>query len=214
MTDTDATGLDLEAWKREDPPRSVPGTGQLAFLIDDAAARAAAMLAGDTPTPGNPRSAGALGPTGNGGGAALSGTATDPLVDAVRMLATPGGAAYAQAAAERTGMGADELRRLVLAHTRGGAGAVAAAAGPTECGEAEMEAAVAEIRRRRALAVGDLEVVPGSVTDPGAGIRVRLGPDARWHPFTSARGEWWPASGASESPGAAYEAARRARSRR
>lgn len=192
MTD-DATEADTETWTREEPPRSVPGIGPLNFLISDAAARAAAMLAGDP---------------------AASGAGGDPLVDAVRMLASPEGAAFTEAAAERTGHEPVELRRMVLAYTRGGTGAVTAAAGANPCGGEEMDAAVAEIRRRRTLAVGDLEVSPGSVTDPGAGIRVRLGPDRRWHPFTSARGEWWPASGASESAGAAYESARRARSRR
>jgi hypothetical protein len=43
---------------------------------------------------------------------------------------------------------------------------------------------------------------------------VRLGRDGRWHPFTLARQEWWPAVGAAESAGTAYQAALRARSLR
>jgi len=189
-----APPADPGAWAREQAPPSVPGNEQLAFLVDDAAARAAAMLAA--------------------GAATASAEDADPLVDAVRMLATRGGAAYLQAASLLTGMEPVELRRLVLAHTRGGAGAVAAAFSAAQCTAADLEAAVAEVRASRALAVGDLEVAPGSVTDLGAGIRVRLGTDGRWHPFTSARGEWWPASGASPSAGGAYQAARRARSLR
>jgi hypothetical protein len=47
--------------------------------------------------------------------------ADDPLVDAVRILATAGGAPRAAAAARLTGVPEDELRRLVLAYRHGGA---------------------------------------------------------------------------------------------
>lgn len=46
------------------------------------------------------------------------------------------------------------------------------------------------------------------------GRRPRRGPDARWYPFTVARTQWWPATGANTSPGTAYQAAVRARSLR
>jgi hypothetical protein len=181
-------------WAEWATPRSVPLKEDLELLIEDAAARAAAMLAAAGPGEAD----------GDG----------DPLVDAVRMLATPGGAPRVAAGSRLTGLAADELRRLVLAWRHGGPGGVAAALGPSPCGEDEMAAAIAEVRQRRVLAVGDLDVAAGSVTDPGAGVRVRLGTDGRWHPFTAARGEWWPASGAAESAGAAYQAALRARSLR
>jgi hypothetical protein len=75
-------------------------------------------------------------------------------------------------------------------------------------------AAVAQVRAQRALPLGDLVMTRGTITDHGAGLRVRLGPDGRWYSFTHARGEWWPAVGAAPSAGAAYQAARRARSLR
>ena len=172
---------------------SVPASDDLELLVGDAAARAAAMLADTAP-----------GAADHGADLAID---ADPLVDAVRMLATPGGAPRMGTAARLTGLAEDELHRLVLAWRHGGPGAVAATLRPSPCGADEMAVAVAEVRRQRVLPVGDLEVAPGSVTDPGAGVRVRLGTDGRWHPFTAARSEWWPASGAAESAGAAYQSA-------
>ena len=146
------------------------------------------------------------------GGAAAA--EEDPLVDAVRMLATAGGAPRVAEASRLTGVPEDEVRRLVLAYRHGGAAGVAAAVGATPCGAEEMDAAADEVRRRRAFAVGELSVDAGAITDAGAGVRLRLGPDGRWHPFTRARERWWPAVGANASAGAAYQAAVRARSLR
>jgi hypothetical protein len=185
---------DAGQWSRAQTPQGLPDTADLDLLIEDAAARATAMLA----------AAGSGEPFAD----------DDRLIDAVRMLATPAGTARVPEAARLTGLAEDELRRLVLAYRYGGAGGAAAALGPVECGDAELAAAVAEVRRQRVLAVGDLAVSPGTITDPGAGVRVRLGPDGRWHPFTLARQEWWPAARAAESAGAAYQAALRARSLR
>jgi hypothetical protein len=147
----------------------------------------------------------------------LAGSATateDPLVDAVRLLATTGGAPHAGEAARLTGIPEDDLRRLVLAYRHGGTGGVAAARAATPCGTEEMASAADEVRGRRAFAVGDLTVEAGAITDTGAGVRLRLGPDGRWYPFTLARTQWWPAIGANASAGTAYQAAVRARSLR
>ena len=78
----------------------------------------------------------------------------------------------------------------------------------------QMADAVREVRRQRALAVGELEVSPGTIADPGVGVRIRLGPDDRWYPFTFAQDRWWPAPGSTEPPGVAWKAALRARSLR
>ena len=187
---------DVEGWQHEEPPGPVPDLRMLRLLVSDAAGRAAAMLA----------SAGL--------GAAAAEEAGDPLIDAVRILVTPEGAAHAGQAARLTGIPEDELRGLVLAYRHGGTAAVSAAVGATACSADEMDGAVREVRKRRGLAVGDLEAGSGTITDPGAGMRIRLGPDGRWYPFTSARDRWWPAPGADPSPGAAYQAALRARSLR
>jgi hypothetical protein len=147
----------------------------------------------------------------------LAGSATqtqDPLVDVVRLLATTAGAPHTAVAARLTGLPEDDLRRLVLAYRHGGVGGVAAALAATPCGAEDMTAAVEEVRRRRTFAVGDLTVDPGTITDAGAGLRLRLGPDRRWYPFTLARGQWWPAAGANASAAVAYQAAARARSLR
>jgi hypothetical protein len=191
---------DAEGWQREEPPGPVPDLGMLRLLVSDAARRAAAMLAGTG--------------TSAGPDAAAAEEAGDPLIDAVRILATPEGAPHAGQAARLTGMPEDELRGLVLAYRHGGTAGVSAAVGATACPADEMDGAVSEVRKRRGLAVGDLEAGSGTITEPGAGVRIRLGPDGRWYPFTSARDRWWPAPGANPSPGAAYQAALRARSLR
>jgi hypothetical protein len=181
---------DPRAWQDWETPPGVPDTGLLDLLAADAAARATAMLAGTT-------------------------TQTDdPLVDAVRLLASPAGAPHTGRAAELTGVGEDDLRRLTLAYRHGGTAGVSAALHATPCGLDEMSAAVDEVHRRRTFAVGELSIDSGTITDPGAGVRLRRGPDGRWYPFTSARKQWWPAGGASTCAGGAYQAAARARTLR
>lgn len=190
MNDSDHHQPDARAWEDWPTPPGVPDTRLLDLLATDAADRAAAVLAGN--------------PT----------ETDDPLIDAVRLLATTRGAPHTGRAAELTGVGEDELRRLVLAYRNGGAAGVSAALEATPCSPDEMSAAVDEVRRRRTFAIGDLAVDAGTITDAGFGIRLRLGPDGRWHPFTHAREQWWPAAGADASPGAAYQAAAWARSLR
>ncbi len=195
MSGDQPTQRDPRAWEGWQTPPGVPDKGLLDLLADDAAGRAAAMLAGDT-------------------------TVTDdmlidgPLIDAVRMLASAAGAPYTARAAELTGVGEDELRRLALAYRHGGAAGVSAALEAAPCGPEEMSAAVDEVRRRRTFAIGDLSADPGTITDAGAGVRLRRGPDRRWYPFTLARKQWWPADGANASAGTAYQAASRARAAR
>ncbi|MGH3297968.1 MAG: hypothetical protein ACRDP7_39875, partial [Trebonia sp.] len=126
----------------------------------------------------------------------------------------PGGAPHVGRAARLTGLAPDELRDLVLAYRHGGASGVAAAVGASECPAERMAEAVREVHGQRALAIGELKVSPGTIADPGAGVRILLGPDDRWYPFTFARDRWWPAPGAAEPPGVAWKAALRARSLR
>jgi hypothetical protein len=181
-----------DAWQLDVPPGTVPSVDQLRLLAADAAARAAMMLAG--------------------GDAAAE--ADDPLVDAVRILATAEGASHTAQAARLTGRPEEELRRLVLAYRHGGPGGVCATVEASAGRSEQMEDAERDVRKQRAFAVGDLAVGPGVIADPGAGVQIRLGPDDRWYPFTSGQDRWWPAPGASESPGAAYQAALRVRSLR
>lgn len=190
MSASEHTHPDPRAWEGWDTPPGVPAKGLLELLAAAAAARATAMLAGHA-------------------------TEThDPLIDAVRLLASAAGAPYTTQAAQLTGIPEDDLRRLTLAYRHGGTAGVAAALAATPCGAKEMAAAVDEVRKRRAFAVGELSVDTGTITDTGAGVRLRLGPDGRWYPCTLARGQWWAASGANASAGAAYQAAVRARSLR
>jgi hypothetical protein len=181
-----------DGWQLDVPPGTVPSVDQLRLLVADAAARAAMMLAG--------------------GDAAAE--ADDPLVDAVRILATAEGASHIAQAARLTGRPEEELRRLVLAYRHGGPGGVSATVEASAGRSEQLEEAERDVRKQRAFAVGDLAVGPGVIADPGAGVQIRLGPDDRWYPFTSGQDRWWPAPGAAESPGAAYQAALRVRSLR
>jgi hypothetical protein len=181
---------DPRAWEGWRTPPGVPDSGQLELLAVDAAGRAATILAGS------------------------AATTEDPLIDAVRLLATPTGAPHAAAAARHTGIPEDDLRRLVLAYRHGGSDGVAAALAATPCDPETMIGAEGEVRRRRGFAVDELSTTPGEITDTSAGVRLRLGPDARWYPFTLARTQWWPAAGAAASAATAYQAAIRARSLR
>jgi hypothetical protein len=184
------THSDPRAWEGWQTPPGVPDNGLLELLAADAAGRATAMLAG-------------------------SATETeDPLIDAVRLLASASGTPHTTYAAQLTGIPEDELRRLTLTYRHGGTAGVSAALEATPCDADEMAAAIDEVRSRRTFAVGDLSVDAGTITDAGAGVRLRLGPDGRWYPFTLARKQWWPAGGASTSAGVAYQAAVRARSLR
>jgi len=190
VTDSEHHHPNPRAWEGRPTPPAVPDTRLLDLLAADAAERATAMLAG-SPT-----------------------EAEDPLIDAVRLLATTRGAPHTARAAELTGVGEDELRRLVLAYRHGGAAGVSAAREAVPGDPDDMSAAVNEVRGRRTFALDDLTAEAGTITDAGAGIRLRLGPDRRWHPFTRAREQWWPAAGADPSAGIAYQAAARARALR
>ncbi len=184
--------MSVDAWHDDVPPGPVPDLAQLRLLVADAADRAAAMLTDAYPP----------------------GEADDPLVDAVRILATPEGRLHTAQAARLTGLPAEELQWLVLAYRHGGAGGAAAAV-EAHAGEPDqLDSAVREVRKHRALAIGELVAGQGTIGDPGAGVQIRLGPDGRWYPFTSGRDRWWPAPGAAGSPGEAYRAALRARSLR
>ena len=189
-----------DAWEHDAPPAPVPHVEVLRLLMADAADRAAMMLAG--------------GHSAAEADDLLVDDSLVPLIDAVRILATAGGASHIAQAARLTGRPEEDLRRLVLAYRHGGPGGVSATVEPSAGRPEQMTEAEREVRKRRAFAVGDLEVAAGLIADPGAGVQICLGPDDRWYPFTSGQDRWWPAPGAAESAGAAYQAALRARSGR
>jgi hypothetical protein len=190
MSANEQTTPDPRAWEGWETPPGVPDKTLLELLTADAAGRATAILAGsDT-------------------------TTEDSLIDAVRLLASTAGAQRVRTAAELTGIPEDDLRRLVLAYRHGGTDGVSAALAATPCGSEEMADAVDEVRKRRAFADRELAVDAGAITDAGAGVRLRLGPDGRWYPFTLVRTQWSPAIGANVSAGLAYQAAVRAKSLR
>ncbi|MGW7003671.1 SWIM zinc finger family protein [Streptomyces sp. NPDC054933] len=177
----------------EHPTRSTlpPSTEDQAFLRTEAAHRARRLLAG-TEQP----------------------TATDPLVDAVRTLATPLGLPRLSQVAERAGRSPAQLKQALLAHRHNGLAGAHTVIHPLAHRPPRVDAALRAIAGIRTVG-GELRVGEGHITDAPAGIQLRYGPDSRWHPYTAGlHGHWIPAPGADTDPQAAYDAARTVRRQR
>ncbi|MCX4791898.1 hypothetical protein OG369_39255 [Streptomyces sp. NBC_01221] len=174
----------------DDPPVPGPRAQDLAWMAQDAADRARALLSA---IPDQPH---------------------DDLADTVRILASPHGVDRLPAAADATGLTETTLRAMMIGYRHGGpAGAhttLAAATVPPSTLEQAGEA----IRASRAVALGVIDIDEYAITDSTAGVQIRPGPDGRWFPFTLYQGGWRPAPGASDDPAEAYRAARRARAAR
>ncbi|MEU6350123.1 hypothetical protein ABZ896_12430 [Streptomyces sp. NPDC047072] len=173
-----------------EPPAPCPAARDLEWMINDAAARARALLNGEA---GQPH---------------------DALADTVRILATPDGVSRLPEAVRTTGHTEATLRRMMVGYRHGGPAGAHAASAPIPTPRAALEEARAAIQSSRALGLGRLDITDGSLTDDSLGIQLRPGPDGRWYPFTKAGDEWRPAPGCSDDPARAYQAARRARAAR
>ncbi|MFF8535814.1 hypothetical protein ACF07B_28335 [Streptomyces sp. NPDC015532] len=175
----------------DDPPLPGPRAQDLAWMTQDAADRARALL---TAIPDPPH---------------------DDLADTVRILASPHGIDRLPAAADATSLSETTLRALMIGYRHGGpAGAHATLAAAT-VPPSTLEQAAAALRASRAFAFGIIDIADGAITDSTAGVQIRPGLDGRWHPFTLRRAdEWRPAPGACDDPAEAFRAARRARAAR
>ncbi|MEU1152507.1 hypothetical protein ABZ369_05730 [Streptomyces sp. NPDC005918] len=175
----------------DDPPIPGPRAQDLAWMTQDAADRARALL---TATPGPPH---------------------DALADTVRILASPHGIDRLPAAADATGLTDSTLRAMMIGYRHGGpAGAHATLAAAT-VPPGTLEQAAEALRTSRAVTLGIIDIADGAITDSTAGVQIRPGLDGRWHPFTLWRAdEWRPAPGACDDPAEAFRAARRARAAR
>ncbi|RLU82574.1 hypothetical protein CTZ27_30105 [Streptomyces griseocarneus] len=178
----------------DDPPAPCPTSQDLAWMTQDAADRARALL--------------------NSTGTGVAGQPHDPLADAVRILATPDGVRRLTDVARTTGHTPSTLRTMMIGYRYGGPAGAHAAHTPTPTPPATLEQAREAIRASRAVALGSIDIIDGTLTDTTAGLQLRPGPDGAWFPFTSFNGEWRPAAGSSDDPSAAYQAARRARTAR
>lgn len=170
-------------WDHELPqaPAGTSSTQQITDTARDAAQRAQALLDGRPYDP-------------------------DPLVDLVRLLhGRP--QADAEAAAERAGLRLGELRRLRNAFTFGGSTGVHVCLHLSDADPAVLTAATQDIARRRGSTTGHLKIEYNRLTDAGAGVQIRLGPDRLWYPFTAAQDDWVPAPRPTNSPADAYQAA-------
>ncbi|MFI1701491.1 hypothetical protein ACH419_36810 [Streptomyces bobili] len=172
---------------RSDPPAPGPAAQALRLLSRDAAARAAALLAG-RPLPA--------------GG--------DPVQDAARLLADPAHRRYLEHAAEQLSLSTLQMRDLALAHEYGGAAGVEVALWPRAADAEVLAHAEAAIQPHRPARLASLVSQDNQLTDAAARIQLRLGSDGLWYPFTDWHGTWRPAPGPSDNPATAYKAARRA----
>ncbi|MFI6689500.1 hypothetical protein [Streptomyces sp. NPDC050485] len=175
----------------DDPPAPGLRAQDLAWMAQDAADRARALLSA---APDQPH---------------------DNLADTVRILATPHGVDRLPAAADTTGLNEATLRAMMIGYRHGGpAGAHATLAAATVL-PSTLEQARNAIRASRAVALGVIDIADGAITDSTGGVQIRPGLDGRWHPFTLWRAdEWRPAPGACDDPAEAFRAARRARAAR
>ncbi|MEV6581351.1 hypothetical protein AB0M92_24680 [Streptomyces sp. NPDC051582] len=175
----------------DDPPIPGPRAQDLAWMTQDAADRARALLT------------------------AISDPPHDDLADTVRILASPHGIDRLPAAADATGLTDSTLRAMMIGYRHGGpAGAHATFAAAT-VPPSTLEQAAEALRASRAVTLGIIDIADGAITDSTAGVQIRPGLDGRWHPFTLGRAdEWRPAPGACDDPAEAFRAARRARAAR
>jgi uncharacterized Zn finger protein len=173
------------------PDTFLPSKPDQEFLLTDAALRARQLLDGQP-------------------------LIADPLIDAVRTLAAPHGQARLTAVASRADRTPAETKHILLAYRHNGPAGAHTAAHPDN---SDIDAGLARetlhtVATRRTTG-GELRLDNGHITDLGAGIQLRFGPDNRWHPYTtSPTGHFIPAPGADTSATTAYEAARRARRQR
>ncbi|MEE1736419.1 hypothetical protein PUR49_07890 [Streptomyces sp. BE147] len=179
----------------DDPPIPGPRAQDLAWMAQDAADRARALLSA---APCQPH---------------------DDLADTVRILATPHGIDRLPAAADATGLTEAALRAMMIGYRHGGPAGAHATLGAAPVPPSTLEQAREAIRATRAVALGIIDIDAGAITDSTTGVQIRPGHDGRWFPFTFDRaggrtGEWRPAPGPSDEPGEAYRAARRARAAR
>ncbi|WP_060880724.1 hypothetical protein [Streptomyces scabiei] len=175
----------------DDPPIPGPRAHDLAWMTQDAADRARALL---TAIPDPPHA---------------------DLADTVRILASPHGIDRLPAAADATGLTETTLRAMMIGYRHGGPAGVHATLAAATVPPGTLEQAAEALRASRAVALGIIDIADGAITDSTAGVQIRPGLDGRWHPFTLWRAdEWRPAPGACDDPAEAFRAARRARAAR
>ena len=188
----------LDRTRIPEPPEPAPDLNTLRLVRDDAAERAAALLAGHRPT--HP----------------------DPVIDMIRLLSHGGPWQVTGGALERAELSPGQLRRLRVAYTRGraaggalsGESFVHTALHATEPDPAVLERALAEVTAYAGAARASVRAEANRITVAERGIQIRFGPDERWHPYTRVADDWAPAPGSDPGPAAAFAAALNARSAR
>lgn len=177
----------------DEPPSPAPPAPALRLLAEDAAARAAALL--DDP-------------------AAPPGEHGDPLIDAVRLLATYDTGLPADAATEAAGrfhLTGRQLRHLIVAFQHGGPEGAYVTAYDQPTDPDVLAAAEQAIQPLRPAPTAPLERDHHRLTDAAARVQLRHSPSGHWYPYTFWLEDWQPVPGHAPNPATSYKAALRAR---
>jgi hypothetical protein len=169
----------------EQPPAPLPVLSELRHLVQDAADRAAALLAGTAPR------------------------VLDPVADLARFAASRPGLRLDDAC-ERLGLTLGQMDLAVRAYRIAGADAVAVLLAAQLCARDVFNAAARAVGPLRPYPLTDLTRQDNRLIDSPARVQLRYGPDERWHPYTQRGPSWQPEHGVTQDPAAAYRAARSA----
>jgi uncharacterized Zn finger protein len=164
------------------PPASGLTATGLQRLAADTAARAARILAGDT--------------------ASLELTQHQ---DALRLATTHKDPEWFHGIQTGTGIRPAELTRLTRAWRHGGIPGLTTAEESLTPEPATMAAARTAVTRAlqdmdETAAQPRLRAWRNRLTLEGTGLQLRLGPDARWHPYARKDDEWWPCAAPDPAP--------------
>ncbi|WP_283132953.1 hypothetical protein [Rhizohabitans arisaemae] len=132
---------------------------------------------------------------------------TDPVADAVRLIASLPAAERAEIVAYRLDMELHTLRSLVAAYDLAGTPGIHAARHLYPDDPQVLQQAAAAIAPLRPDPAVPLSIADNHVTDPAAGIEIRHGQDSRWYPFATAGHDWQLVASASDDPHSAYQSA-------
>ncbi|MFF2226907.1 hypothetical protein ACFVV7_26735 [Streptomyces globisporus] len=167
------------------PPAPLPDLPGLNTIATDAAHRAQALLDGSElqhcpDTPG----------------------------DIARLTALPHGAHLRPSAMEYLGLDVVSMGHLQLAYAHGGPAGVSAYLEAFTIEHDVLAQAQAAIQPLRPAPMATVEWEDNRLTDIAAGVQLRYGLDARWHPYRAPFGIWQPVPGPDTDPAKAYRAAR------
>ncbi|MFI6112742.1 hypothetical protein [Kitasatospora sp. NPDC051164] len=129
---------------------------------------------------------------------------TDPVADAVRMIAALPAGEQDEDVAYRLDLEPPELRRLLAAHALAGTAGVHTAQHPYTDDPAVLQQAAAAIAPLRPDATTPLTCADNRVTDPSTDLEIRHGHDGHWYTFAGTGHAWQLIAAPAADPAGAY----------